>query len=103
MYDNNDGNDGNGGDSVSNSNGNYDAASANGNNVNDNNGGDSRTPIGWRQFDDNNRTTTMYVDNDGDDNKGRDSNGDGDGGGDGNGARISFMDISMVVTYYLSS
>jgi hypothetical protein len=63
---------------------------ADSNNVDDNNGSDLRTPIGQRQVDDDNGTTTMYVGNDGNEDEGGDGdgncNGDGDGDGDGNDA-----------------
>ncbi len=82
VYANDDGNNGD-----SNGNGNDATAATDGNNVDDNDSGDLRTAIGCRQFDNNNGTTMMQVDNDGNEGDGRDgdSNSDGDGDGDGNG------------------
>ncbi len=94
MHTNDDGDDGNGGDSdgSSDGNGNDAAAAANSNNVDEDYSGDLRMAIGRWQFGNNDGTTMMYVNDDGNGGNGgdgdgnSDGNGNGDGDGDGNDA-----------------
>ncbi len=82
-----DGDDGNGGDGNGDGNGkgnsNDAAAATNSDDVDDNDGGNLRMAIGQWRLDDNNGTTTICVNDDGNDGNGRDGKGDGNGDGDG--------------------